>query len=156
MIEQDTIKLLRECDAGIKMGISSIEDVYNGVVVDGGEAGDYLSYGRGAGKLPTASAVVADIVELAKNNSVSYIRPWETATENPVVDHSEYVRSFFIRVKSSKIDKSDIAKILDVKKFVEIYEGEIGIVTDEIQYNKLTDSIRNIPGEVLSVIEIMK
>lgn len=136
--------------------LSSIEDVYNGIVVNGGEAGDYLSYGRGAGKLPTASAVVADVVELAKNVSVSYIRPWEVSKDNLVVDHGEYIRSFFVRIKSSKIDKCEISKILDVKKFVEIYDGEIGIVTEQIPYNKLTDSIKNIPGEVLSIIEIMK
>ena len=35
MIEQDTIKLLRECDAGVKMGISSIDDVLNHIHADG-------------------------------------------------------------------------------------------------------------------------
>lgn len=135
--------------------ISSIEDVYNGVVVNGGETGDTLSYGRGAGKLPTASAVVADVVELAKNITVPYIRPWSESKENLVISHDEYVRSYFVRIKSDNIDKCAIGKVVDVKSYTEIFDGEIGLVTGEISYKNLCDSLKDMPGEVLSVIEIM-
>lgn len=135
--------------------LSSIEDVYNGVVVNGGDTGDTLSYGRGAGKLPTASAVVADVVELANNRNVPYIRPWVEAKENLVINHDEYVRNYFVRVKTNNIDKCAIGKAVDVKQYTEIFDGEIGLVTEKISYKNLMDSINSIPGEVLSVIEVM-
>ena len=45
--------------------LSNISDVYNGILVNGNAIGDVMFYGRGAGKLPTASAVVSDIIEIA-------------------------------------------------------------------------------------------
>ncbi|MBE6612245.1 MAG: hypothetical protein E7632_07115, partial [Ruminococcaceae bacterium] len=45
--------------------LSGISDVYNGILVNGNAIGDVMFYGRGAGKLPTASAVVSDIIEIA-------------------------------------------------------------------------------------------
>ena len=136
--------------------LASIEDVYNGVVVNGGETGDTLSYGRGAGKLPTASAVVADVVELANNRTVPYIRPWVASKENLVVNHDEYVRNYFVRIKSDNIDKCEIGKIVDVKQYIQIFDGEIGLVTEEISYKALCDKLSGIPGQVLNVIEVMK
>ncbi|MBQ8526814.1 MAG: homoserine dehydrogenase [Clostridia bacterium] len=136
--------------------LASIEDVYNGVVVDGGETGDTLHYGRGAGKLPTASAVVADVVELAKNAAVPYIRPWAEAKENLVVSHDEYVRNYFVRIKTDNADKCAIGKVVAVKTFKEIFDGEIGLVTEKISYKSLTDSLKNMPGEMLGVIEVME
>lgn len=135
--------------------LSSIEDVYNGVVVNGGDTGDTLSYGRGAGKLPTASAVVADVVELANNRNVPYIRPWVEAKENLVINHDEYVRNYFVRVKTNNIDKCAMGKVIDVKQYTEIFDGEIGLVTEAVSYKNLMLAIKNMPGEVLSVIEVM-
>lgn len=45
--------------------LANIGDVYNGILVNGNAIGDVMFYGRGAGKLPTASAVVSDIIEIA-------------------------------------------------------------------------------------------
>lgn len=135
--------------------LSSIEDVYNGVVVNGGETGDTLHYGRGAGKLPTASAVVADVVELAKNASVEYMRPWHKAEKNLVKPHDEYIRSYFVRLKTDNADKCAIGKVVDVKTYSEIIPGEIGLITAEISYGELKSKLGLMPGEVLGIIEIM-
>ena len=135
--------------------LSSIEDVYNGVAVNGGDTGDTLSYGRGAGKLPTASAVVADVVEVTKNRNVSYMRPWEASGENLVINHDEYVRQFFVRLKTDNVDKCAIGKIVPVDCFVELYDGEIGFVTEKISYKSVCEATKNLSGDVLSLIEVM-
>lgn len=44
-----------------------MEDVFNAIAVTGNAIGDVMFYGRGAGKLPTASAVVADVIDIAKD-----------------------------------------------------------------------------------------
>ncbi len=47
--------------------LSGVEDVFNAIAVTGNAIGDVMFYGRGAGKLPTASAVVADVIDIAKD-----------------------------------------------------------------------------------------
>lgn len=47
--------------------LAGIEDVFNGILVTGSVTGDVMFYGRGAGKLPTASAVIADVIDIIKN-----------------------------------------------------------------------------------------
>ena len=49
--------------------LASVDDVFNGIMVRGDATGDVVFYGKGAGKLPTASAVVADVVDALKNGS---------------------------------------------------------------------------------------
>ena len=54
-----------ECMNLLKKNRVAIEDVYNGILVRGRVSGDLLFYGMGAGKLPTAGAVVTDILDIA-------------------------------------------------------------------------------------------
>ena len=49
--------------------LAGVEGVFNAVLVTGSVTGDVMFYGRGAGKLPTASAVVADIVDIIRNGN---------------------------------------------------------------------------------------
>ena len=49
--------------------LASVDDVFNAVLVKGDMLGDVVFYGKGAGKLPTASAVVADVVDALKHGS---------------------------------------------------------------------------------------
>ena len=49
--------------------LASVDDVFNAVLVKGDMLGDVVFYGKGAGKLPTASAVVADVVDALKNGA---------------------------------------------------------------------------------------
>ena len=75
-----------------------IDDVFNGVLVDANMVGEVMFYGPGAGKLPTASAVVADIIDIiaARDNEVRPI-VWEQATEADIADFAEYAcRRMFV------------------------------------------------------------
>ena len=54
----------------------SVNDVYNGIFVHGNVLGDAMFYGSGAGKLPTASAVVADVVDEAKHLHENMPNEW--------------------------------------------------------------------------------
>ena len=75
-----------------------IDDVFNGVLVDANMVGEVMFYGPGAGKLPTASAVVADIIDIiaARDNDVRPI-VWEQAQECDIANFGEYAcRRMFI------------------------------------------------------------
>jgi homoserine dehydrogenase len=69
--------------------LSTIDDVFNGILVKGNMLGDSLFYGRGAGKLPTASAVCADIIDAAFT-SASHAKKlvWTAAAEDDIADVS--------------------------------------------------------------------
>ena len=56
----------------------SVDDVFNAVFVNGNVLGDAMFYGSGAGKLPTASAVVADVVDAAKHLHRNIMTMWKS------------------------------------------------------------------------------
>ena len=67
--------------------ICHVDGVYNGILVDTNMLGRALFYGAGAGKLPTASAVVADILDILSGRSTDRRLPhWQVASENDMVD----------------------------------------------------------------------
>ena len=76
----------------------NIEGVFNSIFVRGNMLGDSMFYGSGAGKLPTASAVVGDIVEAAKNLNRSMMSTWE-AEKLELVDKAEIEKKYFVRIK---------------------------------------------------------
>ncbi len=78
--------------------LANIDDVFNGILIRGDATGDVVFYGRGAGKFPTASAVVADMIDAAKANTTSKSLTWEDSTENLVVDHRGIPHPFYLRI----------------------------------------------------------
>ncbi len=79
--------------------LAVVNDVYNAIFVTGNMLGDAMFYGRGAGKLPTASAVVADVVECARNLGQHVEIFWD-AENVELADVAVTRRSFFIRVNA--------------------------------------------------------
>lgn len=83
-----------------KHPLAAVNDVYNGVFVTGNMLGDVMFYGRGAGKLPTASAVVSDVVDCARHiGRSSIVCIWEKE-EAKLIDKDETEKQFFIRAKA--------------------------------------------------------
>jgi homoserine dehydrogenase len=71
--------------------ISHVDDVFNGILVDANMLGRALFYGAGAGKLPTASAVVADIIDILSHKAEERILPkWKIAEPSDVADPALY------------------------------------------------------------------
>ncbi len=67
-----------------------IEDVFNGVLVTGDACGDVMFYGRGAGKMPTASAVVADVIDITMHRAdENPFLPWTKTADKPSKDYGE-------------------------------------------------------------------
>ena len=79
--------------------LAMVYGVFNAVFVTGNMLGDSMYYGRGAGKLPTASAVVSDVIDCARHQGKVIMCFWDKE-EVKLVDTGESVRSFFIRAKA--------------------------------------------------------
>ena len=81
--------------------LSGVEDVFNGVMVSGNAVDDVMFYGRGAGKLPTASAVMGDVIDIVRALPERRALSWVTAPEGYVADNAELPYAFFIRANCS-------------------------------------------------------
>lgn len=78
--------------------LAMVNDVFNAVFVTGNMLGDSMYYGRGAGKLPTASAVVSDVVDCARHQGKTVMCFW-SEEEVTLADVGTISRSFFVRAK---------------------------------------------------------
>ena len=108
----------------------NIEDVFNAIFVKGNMLGDSMFYGSGAGKLPTASAVVGDIVEAAKNPNRSMMATWD-AEKLAFEEKKDILKKFFVRVKGSEEAlKADLENAFGTIQVVNVVEGEFGFVTE--------------------------
>lgn len=110
----------------------NIEDVFNAIFVKGNMLGDSMFYGSGAGKLPTASAVVGDIVEAAKNPNRSMMATW-TAEKLELEEKADTTKRFFVRVKGNEAELAEKLQAafgaIEVVK-LEDKNDEFGFVTE--------------------------
>ncbi len=67
--------------------LANVDDVFNGILVRGDATGDVVFYGKGAGKLPTASAVVADVIDCVKHLKARKYLFWEDGSPEYVEDY---------------------------------------------------------------------
>ena len=80
--------------------LANVDDVFNGIMVRGDSTGDVVFYGKGAGKLPTASAVVADVIDCVKHFKARKYLFWEDGSADYVQDYLSDVVSVYVRAKS--------------------------------------------------------
>lgn len=137
--------------------LAMVNDVFNAILVKGNMVGDLMFYGKGAGKLPTASAVVADIVDAAKHSGTNIMTIWNR--EKVELKARGDVRvGYFVRV--AKVDegiKSRIEEIFGEVREVEAINNEYAFITrvmKEKHFEQKLEALREI--EVLSKIRIQE
>lgn len=123
----------------------SVNDVFNAIFVHGNVLGDAMFYGSGAGKLPTASAVVADIVDIAKHLDINIAVEWSTKKQE-LIDFKNMVNRYFVRTTAKK---DEIEKVFGAVTFVtaEGVDGETGFITEcmsEAEYEKKAVELGNV------------
>lgn len=123
----------------------SVNDVFNAIFVHGNVLGDAMFYGSGAGKLPTASAVVADIVDIAKHLDINIAVEWSTKKQE-LIDFKNMVNCYFVRTTAKK---DEIEKVFGAVTFVtaEGVDGETGFITEcmsEAEYEKKAVELGNV------------
>ena len=107
-----------------------VNDVFNAVCVHGNMLGDSMYYGRGAGKLPTASAVVSDVVDCARHIGKVIMCFWD-AQDVALTGIGEASRRFFVRVAQDK--ESQALQVFASVSVIEAdVEGEFAFVTEQM------------------------
>ena len=117
--------------------MSGVNDVFNAVLVYGDGIDQTMFYGRGAGKLPTASAVMGDVIEAVKHKVTVFSQSWESASDDSFVEKIENFSSrWYFRLPSG----SEISG-------VEVYNNENGL--SYITTEKLTFTEAKLKAEKL-------
>ena len=84
--------------------LANVDDVFNGIMVRGDATGDVVFYGKGAGKLPTASAVVADVIDCVKHLKARKYLFWEDGSPDYVADYLDNEVAMYVRVQAADPD----------------------------------------------------
>lgn len=133
--------------------LSDINDVFNGILVKGDCTGDVMFYGKGAGKLPTASAVVADVVDCAKHLKARKRIFWTDSDGSQVASYKDSKTAMYIRVAG----KGEMAQSLFPDSEIMKADGNTVLMTQEYKFGEIEENIAklNENGEkVLSAIRI--
>lgn len=126
----------------------NVNDVFNAVFVRGNVLGDAMFYGSGAGKLPTASAVVADVVDVAKNLNRNVMTLWESRKQS-LYPADEMVFAFYVRIRGAAAAmRAYIESCFGPVTVVEVQElpGEFAFVTGEMTLAKFRREAGNFPA----------
>lgn len=133
--------------------LASVNDVFNAILVRGNATGDVVFYGKGAGKLPTASAVVADVIDCARNADKRKPFGWSSdSVENYVAPFDTDVNPLYIRAKTDNKE--------DAKKAIESAIGKVDVLTrdgapeNEIAFVTKSDEERKLVSALKSIAEI--
>jgi homoserine dehydrogenase len=148
-----------------KRPLAGVDNEFNAIEVSGDAIGDAMFYGRGAGKLPTASAVVADIIDIVSNKKgISEKSVWEIPAQNNMININDVTGRFFVRVavRSEKEARRFIQEMLENVEFLESVDAngddEIAFLTQNMKegmFKKVLKELDNI-ASVRKVINMIR
>lgn len=139
--------------------LATVDDVFNAILVRGDAIGDVVFYGKGAGKMPTASAVVADVIDCAKHMERKKFFGWQESEPGYVADRLDNVIPFYVRLLTDNAAET-IARAgrefgdIDMLTRSNAPDGEIAFVTDAIREGDFESKLGRLGADVKSVIRI--
>ncbi len=136
--------------------LSGVNDVFNAIMVRGDEVGDVMFYGRGAGKLPTASAVVGDVIDCVKHLAARKYLFWSDGCHSYVADPENDITKLFVRIKSLDIEKDskDIFELFPAASLIKDHaRNEIAFITDTDIEKSLTSQLSKLDNvEIIKIL----
>lgn len=132
--------------------LHGVNDVYNAVFVHGNMLGDSMYYGRGAGKLPTASAVVSDVVDCARHQGKTIMCLWDEK-KVALLPIGDVERAFFVRVSEGKDREAKVKEVFGDVELIRIPEvsGEFAFITGVMSENEFAGKLKQTEGVLTSI-----
>lgn len=131
----------------------SVNDVLNGILVKGNVIGDVMFYGAGAGKLPTASAVVADVVDAAKHIKTNIMTLWSSKKLHlDNIKNSE--KRFFVRLEGEAGERwAELKEAFGDVKVITLdnVKGEFGVVTPVMSEARYEEAASKVSGIITRI-----
>ena len=138
--------------------LAQVRDVFNGIMVRGNMLGDVMFYGRGAGKLPTASAVVADVIDEVKHMQKRKMLFWESGDKDYVLPYTDDSTAAMVRVRAAQpetVKAAVLAAMGDVQWIDTAASDELCFVTPVMNEKALADMLDGLCGiELVSCIRL--
>jgi len=138
---------------GTDTPLYGVNDVFNAIFVHGNVLGDAMFYGSGAGKLPTASAVVADVVDIARHLDCNIMTNW-TSEKLELMDIGKVTSKFFVRLSGNVSDRGDeVKKLFGEVKFIELPElkDEFAFITTTMTEASYQEKAKSIEGIIAMI-----
>ncbi len=140
--------------------LASVTDVFNAILVRGDAVGDVVFYGRGAGKFPTASAVVADVIDCAKHTEKRKLLGWEDAENDYVISplmqsSSLYVRALADNYNSAKEKIETIFDGVEILNYNGENEKEIAFVTPLMNEKEAREKIDSLSFDIKNILRVL-
>lgn len=126
----------------------SVNDVFNGIFVKGNVLGDVMFYGSGAGKLPTASAVVSDIVDEVKHLRTNIMTTWSSG-KLALADVKNSAKCFYVRMEGTLSEKkAEVEAVFGTIQAVESEKvsGEFAFLTEEMTEKEYEERASKLEG----------
>lgn len=141
--------------------LSNVDDVFNGIMVRGDSTGDVVFYGKGAGKLPTASAVVADVIDCVKHFKARKYLFWDEGSKDYVEDYLLNNVAMFVRAKTDDegLAFKNINQMFgDVTRLSlpKAEDGEIAFVTGTMQEKEIAAKLTELQTLGVSVVNTIR
>ena len=137
--------------------LSTVDDVFNAIMVRGDAIGDVMFYGRGAGKLPTASAVVADVVDCVKHIKARKYLFWEESEPGYIRDHATAFGEMFVRAATSDYEGA-LAFLGEKFKIVRVLSepgDEVAVILTGVEGEIKSALLHNDRMEVKNMIHVV-
>ena len=131
-----------------KNPLYSVNGVFNAIFIHGNVLGDAMFYGSGAGKLPTASAVVADVVDCAKNKGRNIMMSW-SEEKLDLLQIDDVKSRFFVRVSGHAAERqSEIEELFGKAEIVAVpsLSEEFAFITGEITEQEYREKAEKLDG----------
>lgn len=131
--------------------LAGVDDVFNAILVRGDAIGDVVFYGRGAGKMPTASAVVADVIDCAKHLKRKKLFGWGNSEEGYVADYRDMQTALYVRAQAGQPEAA-VQAVRDAFGDVMLLhcedapEGEIAFITPQDTERELQAKLAGLAG----------
>lgn len=133
--------------------LAQVRDVFNGIMVRGDVIGDVMFYGRGAGKLPTASAVVADVIDEVKHMRSRKYLFWESGAPDYVMPYTADTTAAMVRL--SGVSPAEAEAVFGAVEVLSHEGGELALVTAVMSEQALAEAVASFgEGRVLSCIRV--
>lgn len=139
--------------------LSGVNGVFNACLVRGDATGDVLMYGKGAGKLATASAVVGDVIDCASNDDKRKFFGWEKAKENVLADYLDCETALYIKAETENAEET-LAEVEKALGEITVLsrdgqpENEIAFVTPIMAEGNLRDILGGILRNITACIRV--
>ena len=129
-----------------------VNDVFNAVFVHGNMVDNTMYYGRGAGKLPTASAVVSDVIDCARHIGKTVICRW-SEEKQPLLDISVTKRRFFVRTSAGAENERKAVEVFGGVSVIEApqIKSEFAFVTDEMSEKEFAEKLAKLDGVITRI-----